>query len=212
MMIKGLEAKTNLLELDRVQPMLEAKEKNALELFTGSDSWAKKFAKRHQLKMSGARIKDLSDEEIREYQSTLNQMASRIRQAGPAWEDVAYLLRQAGEKLQRSSGAMSTTSATYRSVVTASGNDLQNRQHAPPSTHHSDSMLVSTTTNDIAINFATSTTHNMPSPSPAPLPLPIADAPAAGNYAPHLPPPPQPTWTSPFAPPYTNSNDGEPEQ
>jgi hypothetical protein len=54
---KGLEARKKLLELHEIQPFLDPKEKKALENFTGSDSWAKKFAKRHNLKMSGARVR-----------------------------------------------------------------------------------------------------------------------------------------------------------
>lgn len=64
---KGLEARNNLLELNEIQPFLDAKEKRALEQFTGSDSWAKKFAKRHDLKMTGARVKDLEDEDVRNF-------------------------------------------------------------------------------------------------------------------------------------------------
>jgi hypothetical protein len=116
---QGLEAKTNLLELHRVQPMLEPKEKKALENFTGSDSWAKKFAKRHQLKMTGARIKELSEDEVREYHSSLIQISARIKQAGPAFEDVATMLRRAGEKLLR---ARVGTSAHFASGVYKSHN------------------------------------------------------------------------------------------
>lgn len=54
---KGLEARKKLLELHEIQPFLDPKERKALENFTGSDSWAKKFAKRHNLKMSGARVR-----------------------------------------------------------------------------------------------------------------------------------------------------------
>mmetsp|Transcript_74281 Transcript_74281/g.215242 ORF Transcript_74281/g.215242 Transcript_74281/m.215242 type:complete len:291 (+) Transcript_74281:50-922(+) len=64
---KGIEARNNLLELNEIQPFLDAKEKKALENFSGSDSWAKKFAKRNNLKMSGARVKDLGDEDIRSF-------------------------------------------------------------------------------------------------------------------------------------------------
>ena len=64
---KGLEARNNLLELNEIQPFLDSKEKRALEQFTGSDSWAKKFAKRHDLKMTGARVKELEDEDVRNF-------------------------------------------------------------------------------------------------------------------------------------------------
>lgn len=64
---KGLEARNNLLELNEIQPFLDPKEKRNLEQFTGSDSWAKKFAKRHNLKMTGARVKELEDEEVRNF-------------------------------------------------------------------------------------------------------------------------------------------------
>jgi hypothetical protein len=96
---KGLEARNNLLELHEIQPYLESKEKRALENFTGSDSWAKKFAKRHDLKMTGSRVKDLEDEDVRKFSTELRQMASRVKQAGPGYDEVASLLRQAGEKL-----------------------------------------------------------------------------------------------------------------
>jgi transposase-like protein len=96
---KGLEARNNLLELNEIQPFLESKEKRALESFTGSDSWAKKFAKRRDLKMTGARVKDLEDEDVTKFSAELRQMASRVKQAGPGYEEVASLLRQAGEKL-----------------------------------------------------------------------------------------------------------------
>lgn len=64
---KGLEARNNLLELNEIQPFLDPKEKKALESFAGSDSWAKKFAKRHDLKMTGARVKELGDEDVRKF-------------------------------------------------------------------------------------------------------------------------------------------------
>jgi len=96
---KGLEARNNLLELNEIQPFLEDKERKALEAFTGSDSWAKKFAKRHDLKMTGARVKELADDDVRNYSVQLRQMASRVKQAGPGYEEVASLLRQAAEKL-----------------------------------------------------------------------------------------------------------------
>jgi transposase-like protein len=96
---KGLEARNNLIELNEIQPFLESKEKRALTSFTGSDSWAKKFAKRHDLKMTGARVKDLEDEDVTKFTTELRQMASRVKQAGPGYEEVASLLRQAGEKL-----------------------------------------------------------------------------------------------------------------
>ena len=96
---KGLEARNNLLELNEIQPFLEAKEKKALEAFTGSDSWAKKFAKRHDLKMTGSRIKELEDDDVRKFSTDLQQMTARVKQAGPAYEEVAELLRQASEKM-----------------------------------------------------------------------------------------------------------------
>lgn len=64
---KGLEARNNLLELNDIQPFLDPKEKKSLEAFTGSDSWAKKFAKRHDLKMTGARVKELADDDVRSF-------------------------------------------------------------------------------------------------------------------------------------------------
>ncbi len=99
---QGLEARTNLLELHRIQPFLDPKEQKALDNFTGSDSWAKKFAKRNDLKMTGARIKELSEEDVKQYHQTLKEMAIRVKQAGPAFEEAANLMRQAGETLLKS--------------------------------------------------------------------------------------------------------------
>lgn len=96
---KGIEARNNLLELNEIQPFLDLKEKKTLQAFTGSDSWAKKFAKRHDLKMTGARVKDLGDDDIRNFSAQLRQMASRVKQAGPGYEEAASLMRQASEKL-----------------------------------------------------------------------------------------------------------------
>ena len=96
---KGLESRNNLLELHEIQQYLDPKEKKALEAFTGSDSWAKKFAKRHDLKMTGARVKELADDDVRNYSVQLRSMALRMKQAGPDYEEVAILLRQASEKL-----------------------------------------------------------------------------------------------------------------
>jgi hypothetical protein len=113
-----------LLELHRVQPILEPKEKKALENFTGSDSWAKKFAKRHQLKMTGARIKELSEEEFNEFHSFLNTMIERIKQAGPGFEDVANTLGQAREKLFRVRVTKLSCPTSSNSARVASSNDL----------------------------------------------------------------------------------------
>lgn len=96
---KGLEARNNLLELNEIQPFLDPKEKKALESFTGSDSWAKKFAKRHDLKMTGARVKELGDDDVRNFSAQLRQISSRVKQAGPGYEEAASLMRQAAEKL-----------------------------------------------------------------------------------------------------------------
>jgi hypothetical protein len=127
---KGLEAKTNLLELHRVQPILDPKEIKAFENFTGSDSWAKKFARRHQLKMTGTRIKELSEEELKEFHSSLTTMAARIKQAGPRFEDVANTLRQAGEKLLRA--RLATASCPTSSNSVHATNIHQSRQHPSP--------------------------------------------------------------------------------
>jgi hypothetical protein len=103
---KGLETKKNLLELDQIQPYLDPMERKALNKFTASDSWAKKFAKRHHLKMTGARIKDLSEEEMKQFHYSLTQIALRVKQAGPRYEEVNGLLLQAGEKLWLASSGM----------------------------------------------------------------------------------------------------------
>ncbi|KAL3908098.1 MAG: hypothetical protein SGILL_008612 [Bacillariaceae sp.] len=98
--VKGLAAKHKLLELDEAQPFLNPLERKALVKFTGSDSWAKKFAKRHGLKMSGARMKELSSKEATMYHDSLKDMALRVKVAGPRYEEVAILIRKAAEKLQ----------------------------------------------------------------------------------------------------------------
>ncbi|KAG7360142.1 hypothetical protein IV203_035241 [Nitzschia inconspicua] len=166
---KGLEAKQNLLELDRVQPMLDPKERRALEHFTGSDSWAKKFAKRHQLKLTGSRIKELSEEEIRGYHSSLIQMAARIKQAGPRFEEAANLIRQAGEKLQRAQAATvsSDPSSSTRRQLSANTNQC---------------MAVTGTVSLHSINHAARTPHQ---------PTSVTNEPANGgdNCAPTAPGP-----------------------
>lgn len=96
---KALESRNNLLELNEIQPFLNPKEKKALQRFMGSDSWAKKFARRYNLKMSGTRVKDLADEDLRNYCAQLRQMAGRVKQGGPDYDEAAALMRQAAEKL-----------------------------------------------------------------------------------------------------------------
>ena len=97
--LQALEAKQSILELHEAQPFLDPKEKNAITNFTGSESWAKKFAGRNKLKMSGARVKELARDDINQYHTSLKQMSARIMQAGPAYEEVANLLQQASVKL-----------------------------------------------------------------------------------------------------------------
>ena len=97
---KGLEARKRLLELHAVNnDFLEPREKKALEAFTGSDSWAKKFSKRHNLKLSGTRVKDLTEGDVRHYSEQLNHMMQRLRQAGGGYREVVALLFRANEKL-----------------------------------------------------------------------------------------------------------------
>jgi hypothetical protein len=97
---KGLEARDTILAEDQRTPnVLDSKERKALAAFTGSDSWAKKFAKRHDLKMTGARVKELGEEDVREFSGQLRQIATRVKQAGPGYDEVASLLRQAADKL-----------------------------------------------------------------------------------------------------------------
>ena len=96
---KGLEAKKKLLELHEIQPFLTPREKKALDDFRGSNSWAKKFAKRHHLRMSGARKKKLGEEEVQRLASDLRTIAARVKQAGPSFHEVVLLLNQASEKL-----------------------------------------------------------------------------------------------------------------
>lgn len=68
-------------------------------MFTGSESWAKKFARRHDLKMSGTRVKELSEDDARKFSTDLRHMSSRLKQAGPGYDEIAAVLRQAGDKL-----------------------------------------------------------------------------------------------------------------
>jgi hypothetical protein len=96
---KGLESRNNLLELNEIQRFLDAKEKKALQKFIASDSWAKKFARRYNLKMSGNRVKELADDDVRGYISQLRQMATRVKQGGPGYDEAAALMLQAAEKL-----------------------------------------------------------------------------------------------------------------
>ena len=65
----------------------------------GSDSWAKRFAKRYNLKMSGTRVKDIGDDEVRSYVAQLRQVAGRVKQGGPGYDEAAVLILQAAEKL-----------------------------------------------------------------------------------------------------------------
>lgn len=117
---KALEARSNLLQSHAAQPFLDPKEKKAIENFTGSDSWAKKFAKRRALKMTGARIKELSEEDINNFHYSLKQMSNRVKQAGPGFEESAMLIRQAAEKLLLASIIHSTTSHRLMGNVTPS--------------------------------------------------------------------------------------------
>lgn len=107
---QGLEARNTLLQRNATHLFLEPKERNALENFTGSDSWAKKFAKRRDLKMTGARVKELSEEDVNQFHHSLKQMSNRVKQAGPGYEDAAMLIWQAAEKLLLASIIHSTAS------------------------------------------------------------------------------------------------------
>jgi hypothetical protein len=96
---KGLESRNHLLELNEIQPFLDPKEKKALQKFMGSDSWAKKFARRYSLRMSGTRVKELADDDVRSYIAQLRQLAGRVKQGGPGYDEAAALMLQAAEKL-----------------------------------------------------------------------------------------------------------------
>ena len=144
---QGLEAKVNLLGRHGTYPFLDEKEKQALESFSSSDSWAKKFAKRRDLKMTGARVKELSEEDVNEYHQSLKQMATRVKQAGPGYEEVAMLIRQAAEKLLCASIIHSTASHRLMGniAVSNSRNDKSMNQESksrsqavqlPTMTHH----------------------------------------------------------------------------
>lgn len=108
-------------------PFLEPKEKKALENFSGSDSWAKKFAKRRDLKMTGSRIKELSEEDVNQFHHSLKQISNRVKQAGPGYEDAAMLIRQAAEKLLLASIINSTASHRLMGNIAVS-NSRNNRK------------------------------------------------------------------------------------
>jgi len=63
--------------------------------------------------MTGARVKELSEEDVNEYHQSLKQMATRVKQAGPGYEEVAKLIRQAAEKLLCASITHSTTASHH---------------------------------------------------------------------------------------------------
>ncbi|VEU33361.1 unnamed protein product [Pseudo-nitzschia multistriata] len=97
---KGLEVRNNLLRIHETNPLfLDEKELKALEAFRGSDSWAKKFAKRQNLRMTGARVRGLSEEDVAGYHRSLKQISVRVGQAGPGFEEAAALIQRAAEKL-----------------------------------------------------------------------------------------------------------------
>lgn len=60
--------------------------------------------------MTGARIKELSEADVNKYHQSLRQISNRVKQAGPGYEEVAMLIRQAAEKLLCASIINSTTS------------------------------------------------------------------------------------------------------
>jgi hypothetical protein len=60
--------------------------------------------------MTGARIKELSEEDVNQFHHSLKQMSKRVKQAGPGYEDAAMLIRQAAEKLLLASIIHSTAS------------------------------------------------------------------------------------------------------
>jgi len=127
---KGIEARNKLLKRHETHPYLDPKEKKALETFTGSDSWAKKFARRCDLKMTGARVKELSEEEINEYHKSLKKMDTRVRQAGICYEEVANLLRQSAEKLLCSSIIQSTAANRIMGdIVVSNSRNSKNMSH-----------------------------------------------------------------------------------
>ena len=129
---KGLEARNTLLERHATHPFLEPREKKALENFSGSDSWAKKFAKRRALKMTGARIKELSEEEVNEFHRSLKQISNRIKQAGPGYEESANLIRQAAEKLLLASIIHSTASHRIMGNIAISSCRNDRKKHRSP--------------------------------------------------------------------------------
>ena len=126
---KGLEARNTLLQRHATHPFLEPKEKRALENFSGSDSWAKKFAKRRDLKMTGARIKELSEEDINQFHQSLKQMSNRVRQAGPAYEESARLIRQAAQKLLLASIIHSTSSHRLMGNIAVNNSRSDRKKH-----------------------------------------------------------------------------------
>ena len=116
-----------MLQRHSTQPFLHDKEQKALESFTGSDSWAKKFAKRRDLKLTGARIKELSETDINRFHQTLKEMSNRVKQAGPSYEDAATLMRQAAEQLLLSSIIHSSASHHLMGSISATvgGNGIK---------------------------------------------------------------------------------------
>jgi hypothetical protein len=81
--------------------------------------------------MTGARVKELKEEEVNEYHQSLKKMATRVRQAGICYEEVANLLRQAAEKLLRASIIQSTASNRLMGDIAVSnsrnGNDMSRK-------------------------------------------------------------------------------------
>jgi hypothetical protein len=171
---KGLEARNTLLQRHATHPFLEPKEKKALESFSGSDSWAKKFAKRRDLKMTGARIKELSEEDVNQFHHSLKQMSNRIKQAGPGYEDAAMLIRQAAEKLLLASIIHSTASHRLMgNIVSNSRNDrkLDQASRSKPNRHQQSNTQTSKPQLDElvqahilqnSLNIATPTTDHPP--------------------------------------------------
>ena len=76
--------------------------------------------------MTGARIKELSEEDIHNFHYSLKQMSNRVRQAGPGFEESAMLIRQAAEKLLLASIIHST--ASHRLMGNVTPNNSRNER------------------------------------------------------------------------------------
>ncbi len=83
--------------------------------------------------MTGARIKELSEEDVNQFHQSLKQMSNRVKQAGPSFEDAAVLIRQAAEKLLLASIIHSTASNRIMRTNIAVSNSRNETKSIPHS-------------------------------------------------------------------------------